>query len=109
MYRDLGTDTGGLEVLRDDGTRYLDDIDWAFSNYVRERYSFRGDDFSSACGEVLTRRSWERAEWKASISNHTRMTCDNDFFYVQADLDAWHGEKRIFSKSWDEKIPRRLV
>ncbi|MFO7726010.1 MAG: CocE/NonD family hydrolase [Oceanipulchritudo sp.] len=109
LERDLGLNTEVMEALRDDGVRYLKGIDLSFTNWVREQYGFVNMDFKSAWGEVLSTRSWERGDWKPSFRTHTRMTCDEKFFYIEADLDAWSGKKRVFCKSWDEKIPRQHV
>jgi len=37
---------------------------------------------------------------------HIVSTADSTTFYVWAQLDAWEGEKRIFSRNWDLAIPR---
>jgi hypothetical protein len=42
-------------------------------------------------------------------SNHTILTASNTRFRIQAELDAYEGDSRVFSKSWDKHIPRRFV
>lgn len=109
LERDLGTGRSVLEVLKDDGLVRLDEIDLTFSNFVSERYSHEKDDFDSVRGEVLRTRSWRRGGWRASFRARTVMHSDAEYFHISADLDAWIGDRRVFCKSWDEKIRRYLV
>ncbi len=37
------------------------------------------------------------------------MTSTEDGFQIRATLDAFEGDARIFARSWDESIPRKLV
>jgi hypothetical protein len=37
------------------------------------------------------------------------MTADGESFRVTNNLDAYEGNQRVFSKSWDFTVPRDLV
>jgi hypothetical protein len=39
----------------------------------------------------------------------TVLRCDPDYFYLDAELDAYEGEQRIFSNNWNRRIRRNLV
>jgi len=40
---------------------------------------------------------------------HTILTSSKRNFHLRATLDAFHNGSRVYTKSWDEKIPRKLV
>jgi hypothetical protein len=37
------------------------------------------------------------------------LTSDDEYFYVNAELDAWEDDARVCSKNWNVKIKRDLV
>jgi hypothetical protein len=37
------------------------------------------------------------------------MRASRDQFLIDAELDAYEGERRVFSRSWHAEIPRDLV
>ncbi len=37
------------------------------------------------------------------------MWSDRDNFYLEAKLEAFEGDARVFEKTWNETIPRDLV
>jgi len=39
----------------------------------------------------------------------TVLTSTRTHFRIRATLDAYEGDARIFSKSWDEKIARDMI
>lgn len=109
LERDLGTDEVRLKVWEDGGELRLDDIDLTFGKSVSEEYGFTGNDFESPYGETVHERFWQREGWKARIRARTHMHCDSRNFHIDADLDAWHDGKRIYCRSWHEKVPRHYV
>jgi putative CocE/NonD family hydrolase len=109
VIRDLATDRSTLEVVKDDGCYRLDDIDLEVRAKTLEWYGFQGDDFHSARGETYWEVTFERGEWTARTVTRSILTSDATHFRLQATLDAYEGDSRVFSKSWDERIARRLV
>ncbi len=109
VIRDLEEDLSTLEVVKDEGKVHIDEIDLTMEKYVLERYSYKGDDFSSVCGEVLTKRGLSRGDWKIKTVTRTVMHSDSENFYLRADLDAYESGFRVYCKSWDKTIPRKFV
>ena len=109
VNRDLATDTSTLAVVNDNGRIRLDDIDLEVENRVREWYSTVGDDFSSPRGEVETVRGLRRGDWDVRTVTRTVLTSSTTHFHLHAELDAYEGGRRVFSRNWDEEIPRDLV
>ena len=109
VLRDLATDTSTLEVIDDHGTYRLDDIDLAVRRSAKERYSYRGDDFTSPSGTTCWVRELSRADWSIRTVARTRLTCDREHFHLRAELDAYEGETRVHAQNWNRRFPRLLV
>lgn len=109
VIHDMEHDLSTMEVIKDEGVVRIEEIDLEMEKYVRERYSFKGDDFNSFCGEVLSKRSVRRGDWYIHSITRTVLTSDADNFYLRADLDAYEGDVRVYCQSWDKTIARRCV
>ena len=109
VIRDLAVDESTLLVVNDRGRTRLDDIDLEMGKRATEKYSICNDDPDSARGETLWESSFRRGDWKVRTVTRTVLTATRSDFHLHADLDAYVGEYRIFSKSWYEVIPRELV
>lgn len=109
VKRDLANDESTLEVIKDDGVVHFEDIDLKVRQDTREWYSYKGLDMNSVRGEVYAIRGFERGDWKVSTYTRTILTSTENAFRVRAELDAYEGDTRIHSESWDRTIPRDLV
>lgn len=109
VHRDLATDESTLEVINDYGVFHIDDIDLTVGNRTVERYSSQGDDFTSLRGDARSTRSLRRRDWHVRTETRTVLTSTETEFLIYADLDAFEGDKRVFSRSWDRIIERDLV
>ncbi|MFW5679715.1 MAG: CocE/NonD family hydrolase [Pseudomonadota bacterium] len=109
VHRHLASDVSTLEVINDHGTFAIPEIDLVVTHHSVERYRSRADDFSSASGEVRTERGLERGDWSIRTVTRTLLTATATTFQVEADLDAYEGNKRVFCRSWHEVIPRDHV
>ena len=109
VTRDLAEDISKLEVVNDQGVKYIKDIDLALGRSAKEWYTYQGDDFNSVKGETLCERSFCRGEWSIRTVTRTVLTSTKRTFNLRAELDAYEGDKRIYSRNWDHVIPRDLV
>jgi hypothetical protein len=109
VHHDLATDLVTLESVQDSGLYRLDGIDLAVQTVTAERYDIRPDDPGSARAEVATTVRMRRGGWRVEARTWTAMTATPDEFRIQATLDAFEGEGRVFSRSWNTAIPRDLV
>ncbi|PWG61902.1 CocE/NonD family hydrolase [Spiribacter halobius] len=108
IHHDLAGEESTLEVIADEGTYRIPRIDLTVTQRATERYRSRGDDFTSPSGEVCTTRKLRRGDWQITVETRTLLTCDTENFYINASLDAWEGKSRVFSRIFNETIPRRL-
>jgi len=109
VIRELDKDFSMLEVINDNGTHRIDDIDMTVTRKNEEWYSYQADDFQSPRGEILWVRGLRRDNWSVETITRTVLTCDTSNFYLSAELDAYEGNKRVFSQTWDRAISRKLV
>ncbi|MFW6050439.1 MAG: CocE/NonD family hydrolase [Myxococcota bacterium] len=106
VIRDLASDVSTLEVLRDEGVQWLENADLEVERRTSEWYSFRGDDFDTVRGEVLSTWGLARGDHRVRTITRTVLTSTPTHFRIRADLDAYEADKRVFVRSWDEEIER---
>lgn len=109
VIRELDEDISTLEVINDNGRYRLEDINLTVQRKTEEWYSYQADDFNSVKGETLWTRSLQRDDWNIKTATRTVLRCDATWFYLDAELDAYEGDKRVFSKNWNRRIRRNLV
>lgn len=109
VKRDLAKDKSMLEVVKDEGVYNIDEIDLQVKDITKEWYQYEYDNFNSLRGEVYSTIRLKRHEWEVTTYTRTVLKSDHTNFYVYASLDAYQGDKRVFSKTWDKTIPRKLV
>ena len=109
VIRDLASDRSVLEVVNDDGRYRLPDADVTVTRAGEEAYTSVANDVDSVRGETIWERALERDGWSVRTVTRTVLTSDAERFYLRAELDAYEGDRRVFSRNWDETIPRDLV
>jgi hypothetical protein len=96
-------------VTSDEGVYRLDAIDLEVGQRSVQRYCIEDDDPISARVEIAWTVTRRRADWRIRTETRTVMTCTRDAFEIAATLEAFEAERRIFSRTWDRRIPRDLV
>ncbi|WP_199825244.1 CocE/NonD family hydrolase [Halomonas sp. G11] len=109
IHRDLQTNHSTLEVIKDEGRYHLEDIDLVITDRTRELYSHEGDDFQSIRGEVVAERQLQRQDWDVRTRTRTLLTSDSERFQIDAELDAYENNRRVFSRNFSKSIPRRFL
>ena len=49
------------------------------------------------------------ADWSVETITRTTLHCDKSYFYLDAELDAYEGDKRVYSQNWNRRVKRNLV
>ncbi|NEE13631.1 CocE/NonD family hydrolase [Streptomyces sp. SID7499] len=109
VKRDLIDYRSELDIVKDRGTVRFEDIGLESGRRARERYTAVADDFTSVGGETTWTMRFRRDDWDVRVVTHTRLTCDETDFFVDATLDAYEADRRVFSRTWNEKVPRDLL
>jgi hypothetical protein len=106
---DVATDTMTYTSISDSGRQRIDAIGLKLEEIARKVYRIRSDDPLSADNLIhwTTRRA--RGDWRTRVETRTRMRASRDHFLIDAELDAYEGERRVFARSWHAEIPRDLV
>jgi putative CocE/NonD family hydrolase len=109
ITRDVGSGEQHIEVLRDDGQSVIEEIGVETGFHKQLRYRMHPDDPTTARAEAdhdIVHR--HEQGWDTRIRTHTAIACTASEFIVEADLEAFEGDRRIFSRSWTQRIARDL-
>ncbi len=98
-----------VEITKDDGAFRLANNRLEVHKQVRERYIYNHNIYNSVRGEVRGIRTFRRKDWSVKTITKTVLTSDETHFFIRAELDAFEGDVRIFSRTWDEKVLRNHV
>ncbi|MFP4362490.1 MAG: CocE/NonD family hydrolase [Spirochaetia bacterium] len=109
VTRDLARDSSTLTVINDLGRKRYEEIGTEMESRTEEYYYIRDDDLTSLKGETKWTAVMERGDWHIKTITRTVLTSDKVNFYLNASLDAWEKDRRVFSKIWNESIPRDFV
>jgi len=109
VTRDLIDYRSALEVIKDLGVVRLDDIGLEVSRRSEETYSRVADDFESVRGETTWTMRFRRKDWEVRSVTRTILTSTKTSFMLHAELDAYEGARRVFSRNWDSTVPRDHV
>lgn len=106
VTHNLATNEVILDVINNDARYKINDYDLALQKDVLEQYSYKNNNYATLRGEVQSTRSLQRGDWLAKSITRTVLTSTRTHFRIRATLDAYEGDTRVFSKSWDESIAR---
>jgi putative CocE/NonD family hydrolase len=109
VKRDLIGYHSELDIVKDRGTVRFEDINMEAGRRAHERYTAVADDFTSVSGESTWTMRFQRDDWDVQVVTHTQLRCDDTDFFVDATLDAYEADRRVFSRTWNEKVPRDLL
>lgn len=109
VRHNLATNEVALDVVNNDARVRLDDLGLAFGRNVHECYSYRNERYDTVRGEITHERSFERGDWQVRTVTYTVLTSTRTHFVIRATLDAYEGDLRVFSKSWDESVARDFI
>jgi uncharacterized protein len=106
---DVASDTMTYTSTGDSGLQRIDAIGLELEEIARKVYRIRSDDPLTADNFIhwTTRRA--RGDWQVRVETRTRMRATRANFLIDAELDAYEAERRVFSRNWHAKIPRDLV
>ncbi|HTO83903.1 MAG TPA: CocE/NonD family hydrolase [Methylomirabilota bacterium] len=106
ITRDFLTRTTTVQMPRDGGTTHLTDIDLVMHEKGDVFYAITDGEPASACAWTAFDMGRQRGEWRIRTETRTRLTCTATEFRLQAALEAWDGDERVFTRDWDLSFPR---
>jgi hypothetical protein len=106
---DLASGIQCHERRHDSGTCRITDYDWEFGSSDQRLYCIHPDNPLSAHCEVQTRQHYARGQWRIRVDSKVAMDVTKDTFNIRAELDAYEGDVRLYSRNWSQRLPRDLV
>ncbi len=71
-----------------------------------QEYRIRDDDPLSARVKITSDNRWSRGRWRARTLVSTEQSATATHFRVRTTLRAFQGDREVFSRTWDQQIPR---
>ena len=87
----------------------FEDIDLEAGFAFFQRYRIGESDPLSARAEIIAHATLRRKRWTPGVHGLVELRATKDAFIVTARLTANEGEEEIFTRAWEETIPRDLV
>jgi hypothetical protein len=109
IHYDLSADVAELRLDYDEGRLRYVDTGMEVDDVVHEVFRVVEGDPLSMSVHIRRLLGFSRGEWGVRIETDSRMTADAAHFHVSNHLNAFEGEKRVFTKSWTKAIPRDFV
>ena len=95
--------------ISDSGRQRIDANGLELEEIARKVYRIGRDDPLSAENVIHWTTQRGRGAWQVRVESRTRMRASREHFLIDAELDAYEGERRVFSRSWYTEVPRDLV
>ena len=106
---DLAAGVVTLDEFNDGGLVRIPEFDWEYGASTHKQFSIKPDDPLSAVSDIKWRKEYGRGDFRIRIEADTLMSVSRHNFHLKATLNAYEGEARAFSRSWDLTIPRDHV
>jgi len=106
---DMITGTQALCVLEDSGDVENLTHGLCSGETLSERWEIHPNDPLSATATHVWEQRLSRGEWRIRTEARAVMTGDASHLHMQATLTAWEGEEVMFSRDFNEKVPRQFV
>lgn len=106
MTRNLVDYHSALDIVKDRGLQRFEDNGIEVGLRACERYTSVADDFGSVGGESAWTMRFRRPGWDVRVETRTMLTSDDTAFHVDATLDGYEDGRRVFSRTWNESVPR---
>src|SRR5262245_4553616 len=106
VTRDLVAGETVLHSIEDGGHSIAEKSGLEYDTMKEEEFRIGDRDPASARGDIRYSRKVGRGEWQTRVDTHTQMRCTAQEYILDATLDAYKGEERIFSRTWQQRIPR---
>ena len=94
-----------IEVLRDEGRSVIDEIGLETGFRKVLRYRIHPDDPTSARAEAEYELVHRHARgWDTTVRTVSAISCTAEHYLLEADVEAFEGDERIFARSWTTRI-----
>ena len=109
IERDIGSGETVYRAVDDFGEARIDAIALDIGSVKYGEYRITDEEPLSARAETRWTQRVGRGTWRTRTETRTVMTATKDAFLLHAELDAYEGEKRVWSHNWERVVPRDLL
>jgi hypothetical protein len=106
LTRDFATEAWVLRLVEDGGEVRYDDIDVIAADSVETTYRIHDDDPLSASGDWVWNSVRRREGWHVVVESRMRVSATAGHFLIATDLNAFEDGRRVFSRTWDDRVRR---
>ncbi len=106
VEHDLGSGRTLVSIDDDFGESRIRAHGLARGGCARERYEIVDGDPLSARADIAWTMTLGRDAWQVRTESRTVMRADTTHFIIEAALQAFEGETRVFERSWSRRITR---
>ncbi len=107
--RNLATGESILRIVDDFGAQRSKTHGLESGSQVSETYRIHPDDPLSARAECRWTQTLGRGEWQIRTECRSAQWADPENFFVEAEVEAYEGDEKVFEKRWDRSIPRNFL
>ena len=87
---------------------YLTERALALSERNEKELSLCEDDPLSCSAEMRRHLEWTQTNWRIEIDSRIRVSCTEETFVIEIDLQVQHEGSLVFTRCWREEVPRIL-
>ena len=109
VTKDLVTGTTRFLLVDDDGRYCIDAHGLEVASKREHEFRIRDDDPLSAWAETRWVKEIGRGDWQTRSLTKVTMTSTREEFVLEASLDAYEGQQRVYSNNWVRRIKRDLM
>ena len=106
---EVGSAKTSLIHTQTSGPKRLDEINLLVEEAVKESFFITDENPISARSIFYRKNVAKRGAWSATTITTLDVSCDKYNFILFVSLEAFEDDEKIFSRVWDETIPRRYV
>lgn len=112
LQRSLNSDdVDGRQVLRiqaDNGKVRFERSAMEMGSRSLSQFTIHPSDPLSAIAEYEWEWEYGRGDWQTRTLTYTRVSCDAEHFYLNAESTAWENGVQMFHKTWNNQFKRNL-
>jgi hypothetical protein len=109
IERDVGRGTVTIRAEENEGRAVIADTGVEIGRWVRERLTIADADPLCAETEMGSIFTYAKGDWRTRVHGRCMLRATRTTWVLSADLDAWDGDQKIFSRHLDVPIRRDLV
>ena len=109
VTKDLVAGTTRFLLVDDDGRFRIDAHGLEVGSSREHEFRIKDDDPLSAWAQTRWVKEIGRGDWQTRAETTVTMTSTRAEFVLEASLDAYEGQQRVYSNNWVRRIKRDLV